>query len=219
MQLRPSLTAAFLAIAACAKNCGPACQANLQHTNAANLKTFGASPKRNNSQISGGASVYKFQYTSQDANGSPVPATGFTTLPFVRRHKDPFKLVAFAHGTTGVFRGCAPSTASYLYDYNIWTPLLSVGYAVVATNYVGLRNGMSKHKYIASAANTIVVYWSIAAALKAFPNDLTPSVTPRVAALCTRYQSMNWFGKTPVDTWVTFPLLHHQALRFSYRKL
>jgi hypothetical protein len=91
----------------------------------------------------------------------------------VRRHKDPFKLVAFAHGTTGVFRGCAPSTASYLYDYNIWTPLLSVGYAVVATNYVGLRNGMSKHKYIASAANTIVVYWSIAAALKAFPNDLT----------------------------------------------
>lgn len=112
-------------------------------------------------------------YTSQDINGTLVPATGFIAVPFVRRQKDPFRLIALAHGTIGVFRGCAPSSSSKLFDYNSWTPLLLAGYAVVATEYAGLGNDMIKHQYIASAAYANDVYWSVAAAHEAFPNDLT----------------------------------------------
>ncbi|KAL4928020.1 uncharacterized protein BDV17DRAFT_298758 [Aspergillus undulatus] len=119
-----------------------------------------------------GVSVYKIQYTSQDINGSIVPATGFLAVPFARRN-DPYRLIAYAHGTTGVFRGCAPSSSSYLFDYNSWTPLLLSGYAVVATDYASLGNHKITHKYISSAANANDVYWSVAAARNAFPSAFT----------------------------------------------
>lgn len=183
-------------------SCDSVCQENLKQTNAADLKIFdssfdfdfyatadnftSSSPSSLGSllklrplngtalSIPAGVSIYKFQYTSQDVNGSLVPATGFIAFPFTRpRKSDPFKLVAFAHGTTGVFHGCAPSTSSYLFDYNSWTPLLLAGYAVVATDYAGLGNNMTTHQYIASAANANDIYWSVVAAREAFPNDLT----------------------------------------------
>ncbi|UPL03110.1 hypothetical protein LCI18_014044 [Fusarium solani-melongenae] len=119
-----------------------------------------------------GVAVYKFQYTSTDLDNSPVPATGFIALPYVRGTK-PFDLVAFAHGTTGMFRGCAPSTSSFLFDYTSWTPLLLDGYAVVATDYAGIGNNYTAHKYIASRANANDVYWSTLAARNAFPGAIS----------------------------------------------
>lgn len=183
-------------------SCDSVCQETLNQTNAADLGIFdssfdfdfyatadnftSSSPSSRGSllkikplngtalSIPAGVSIYKFQYTSQDVNGSLVPATGFIAFPFARPQKsDPFKLVAFAHGTTGVFHGCAPSTSSYLFDYNSWTPLLLAGYAVVATDYAGLGNNMTTHQYIASAANANDIYWSVVAAHEAFPSDLT----------------------------------------------
>ncbi|KAI2895993.1 hypothetical protein CBS63078_8332 [Aspergillus niger] len=74
---------------------------------------------------------------------------------------------------SGVFRGCAPSTSSDFYDYNTWIPLLFAGYAVVGTDYAGLGNNYTSHKYIAAKANAHDVYWSAIAAKKAFPHDLT----------------------------------------------
>ncbi|KAL4788735.1 Alpha/Beta hydrolase protein [Aspergillus venezuelensis] len=123
--------------------------------------------------IPAGVSVYKIQYTSQDVGGTIVPATAFLAVPFARRN-NPYRLVAYAHGTTGVFRGCAPSSSSYLFDYDSWSPLLLAGYAVVATDYAGLGNNMTAHKYISSAANANDVYWSVTAAQNAFPSAFTP---------------------------------------------
>ncbi|PLB54753.1 hypothetical protein P170DRAFT_421407 [Aspergillus steynii IBT 23096] len=101
--------------------CGTACQANLMKASAEDLKVFDTpfdfdfydtasnfsssapgsllklKPLNGTAlDIPGGVSVYKIQYTSQDIDGSPVPATGFIAMPFVRRQRDPFKLVAAA---------------------------------------------------------------------------------------------------------------------------
>ncbi|SPJ90357.1 uncharacterized protein FTOL_13238 [Fusarium torulosum] len=119
-----------------------------------------------------GVAVYKMQYTSVDLDGSLVPSTGFIAFPFAQTPK-PFDLVAYAHGTSGVFRGCAPSTSPNLFDYQSWTPLVVAGYAVVATDYAGLGNNYTAHKYIASAANANDVYYSVRAAQTAFPGRLS----------------------------------------------
>ncbi|KAJ0336985.1 hypothetical protein COL922a_007280, partial [Colletotrichum nupharicola] len=119
-----------------------------------------------------GVAAYKIQYTSADINGSYVPVTGFIALPFAPT-TEPFNLVAYAHGTSGVFRGCAPSTSPSLYDYTSWNQLVIAGYAVLATDYAGLGNNYTSHKYVASAANANDTYWSVVAARNAFLNVLS----------------------------------------------
>ncbi|KAG7039452.1 prolyl aminopeptidase (secreted protein) [Colletotrichum scovillei] len=125
-----------------------------------------------NITVPAGVAVYKIQYTSADIDGSPMPVTGFVAFPFARTQQ-PFNLIAYAHGTSGVFRGCAPSTSPSLFDYQSWSPLLIAGYAVVATDYAGLGNNYTAHKYVASAANANDTYWSVVAARTAFPDILS----------------------------------------------
>ncbi|KAL4918119.1 Alpha/Beta hydrolase protein [Aspergillus aurantiobrunneus] len=122
--------------------------------------------------VPAGIATYKIQYTSVDLDNSTIPATAFVSFPFVQQG-GPFKLVAFAHGTSGVFRGCAPSTSSSLFDYDTLIPLLFSGYAVVGTDYAGLGNNYKSHKYISAKANANDVYWSTIAARKAFPHRLS----------------------------------------------
>jgi pimeloyl-ACP methyl ester carboxylesterase len=131
----------------------------------------------NTSTITGlltGMSSYRFQYTSKDLDGNPAPSTGFIAIPFTRpAHDGRFPLIAFAHGTIGVYRGCAPSSAPELFDYDTWTPLLLRGYAVVATDYVGLGNNFTAHKYVSFAAHAHDLYYSVQAARQAFPIAFT----------------------------------------------
>lgn len=121
-----------------------------------------------------GMSSYRFQYASKDLDGKTVPSTGFIAIPFTRpASRGRFPLIAFAHGTIGVYRGCAPSSSPELYDYNTWIPLLLRGYAVVATDYAGLGNNFTKHKYVSFAAHAHDLYYSVWAARKAFPTAFT----------------------------------------------
>ncbi|RSL58836.1 hypothetical protein CEP54_007569 [Fusarium duplospermum] len=179
-------------------DCGPACWQILQETNAGDLaifdmpfdydfyetaKNFSVSKPgdllklkpipADNLTVPIGTAVYKIQYMSLDLdNKTTVPATAFIAVPFVRG-RDPFNVIAYAHGTTGMFRGCAPSTSSFFFDYDSWTPLIHAGYAVVATDYAGLGNNQTAHKYISSAAQANDVLYSVIAARKAFPLDLS----------------------------------------------
>ncbi|KAG7291258.1 hypothetical protein NEMBOFW57_001270 [Staphylotrichum longicolle] len=134
------------------------------------LKIAPLNPKIMN--IPAGIVVYRIQYTSADLDYTTVPATAYIAFPYARQRR-PFRLIAYAHGTTGVFRGCAPSTSSTLTDYNSWSPLLLAGYAVVGTDYAGLGNNYTSHKYISSRANANDVYWSTVAAKNAFPHELS----------------------------------------------
>jgi pimeloyl-ACP methyl ester carboxylesterase len=117
------------------------------------------------------ASVYRIQYTSEDLDGSKVPATGYIILPDV---SGPANLVAFAHGTAGVFRGCAPSNSPNLYrGAETWTDLVSAGYAIVATDYVGLGNNHTEHKYVSHAAHANDIIYAVKAARKRFPGRVS----------------------------------------------
>lgn len=102
----------------------------------------------------GGISTYKIEYTSVDPDDSTVPATAFVAFPFVQRGS-PFNFVAFAHGTSSIFRSCAPSTSSSLHDYDTVIPLLSSGYVVVGTDYACLGNNYTSLEYTSARANGI----------------------------------------------------------------
>lgn len=121
-----------------------------------------------------GMSAYRYQYTSRDLNGTLVPATGFIGLPYTSFRKDKkYPVIAYAHGTIGVFNGCPPSTASSLYDYNSWSLLVENGYAIVAPDYAGLGNSYTEHKYLSFPAHANDLYYGMIAARKAFPGLFT----------------------------------------------
>ncbi|KAJ3498909.1 hypothetical protein NLG97_g762 [Lecanicillium saksenae] len=143
------------------------------------LKFEGIDPKT--LSIDGGAAAYRFQYVSLDADGSAVPVTGFIAFPFTP-HLPPahdgeaparYRLAAFAHGTIGIFYGCAPSNSPSLYDYGSWQPALQRGYAIVATDYAGLGNNETTHKYLYLPAHASDIYYSVVAARKLFGDRLT----------------------------------------------
>ncbi len=192
--------------AASAHDCGATCQARLNLTIPADRAAVGldfdvdfyataANFSRATSQpgdvlkleavdpatlkVDGGATTYRFQYVSVDADGGVVPVTGFVAFPFTP-HIPPsgeaptrYRLAAFAHGTIGIFRGCAPSNSDVLYDYGTWQPVLQRGYAIVATDYAGLGNDYTSHKYLYLPAHASDVYYSVVAARRLFGARLT----------------------------------------------
>ncbi|KAA8644205.1 hypothetical protein EYZ11_004666 [Aspergillus tanneri] len=121
-----------------------------------------------------GVSVYRFQYTSRSLNGSLVPASGFIGIPYTSFRKDrKYKVIAYAHGTIGLFAGCPPSTTPSLYDYTSWSLLVNQGYAIVAPDYAGLGNDYIQHQYLSFPAHANDLYYGLVAARKAFPNLFT----------------------------------------------
>ncbi|PHH62612.1 hypothetical protein CDD81_6846 [Ophiocordyceps australis] len=129
-----------------------------------------------------GTRAFIFMYTTLDLDGSKVPATGFIAFPSgaglmqSRNRKgscDVFPLVAFAHGTTGVFAGCAPSNGLVQGHADAWQPLIARGYAVVATDYAGLGNNQTTHKYLSLTAQATDVYYSVVAARRLFGHVLS----------------------------------------------
>lgn len=119
-----------------------------------------------------GTTVYRMQYTSKDIDGSPVPVTGFIAFPFsLPKNQSKFRLMAWAHGTSGIFPGCVPSNGPSLYG-GLY-PAVAYGYAVVGTDYAGLGNNYTTHKYLSYPAHASDVYYSTIAARKAFGNLLS----------------------------------------------
>lgn len=181
---------------ALAHGCGPNCQSNIAAANIEDLATFGpdfdfgfyetaanfTTSKAGDLlklkpldpqplQIRSGTTIFRIQYTSKDLDGSLVPVTGFIALPYTpASHLDlhgKYPLVAFAHGTSGIYRGCAPSNGPGLYDYDSWQLLVQRGYAVIATDYAGLGNNYTSHKYISLTSQAADTYYSIMAARQA----------------------------------------------------
>lgn len=179
--------------------CNEKCQQVLSITNAADIETLGtafnfdfyatagnfstskpgdllklSAIDSSHLNVPSGMTSFRFQYTSRDLDGSPVPSTGFIAFPFAKPTQGrKFPLVAYAHGTIGVFRGCAPSSSPSFFNYDSWVPLLYRGYAIVATDYAGLGNNYTTHKYTSYAAQANDIYYSVQAARKAFPGAFT----------------------------------------------
>ena len=116
-----------------------------------------------------GVSAVRILYHSRSATGEDVAASGVVLFP--EEETPPaggFPIIAWAHGSTGVARQCAPSLMRNVYVGSFLSMFVELGYAVVATDYTGLgtkfRNAFSDIQ-----SNATDVIDSIPAARAAVP--------------------------------------------------
>jgi predicted esterase len=115
-------------------------------------------------ELPGGVRAVRIAYLSRSAGNEPVMATAVVLIPFGEPPPGGWPIIAWAHGTSGVARVCAPSLMKDLY-YG-WEGLFEypmMGYAVVATDYAGLGT-QGHHQYMSVAAQARDVIYSIPAA-------------------------------------------------------
>jgi pimeloyl-ACP methyl ester carboxylesterase len=116
-----------------------------------------------------GARAVRILYTSLDAEGSAVATSGVVLIPAGAPPAGGWPVIAWAHGTTGVARECAPSLFKDLvYGEEGVMPMVRAGFAVVATDYHGLGTA-GPHQYVNKVAQARDVVYSLYAARTAVP--------------------------------------------------
>jgi len=114
-----------------------------------------------------GAVAWRLIYVSETWDGRHVPASGLVIAP-KSASSEPRKVFAWAHGTVGAARGCAPSLAprparelterssAENLPIDIGVPFLgdwlNKGYVVVAPDYAGLGTGVGHHFLVGEEA-------------------------------------------------------------------
>ncbi len=108
-------------------------------------------------------------YRSVLPNGKPTAISGLVFTPRGHAPKHGWKLIDWAHGTTGIADVCAPSRtagASYVYpQFNVW---LKAGYAIAQTDYQGLGTP-GVHEYLIGHAEGRSVIDAALAARHLYP--------------------------------------------------
>ncbi len=133
-------------------------------------------------------SSWRILYVSQTMAGKHVPASGMVIVP---KSAGVMPVVVWAHGTTGVARGCAPSLApnpareftrrggSETLPISIGIPYLNDwlerGYAVIAADYAGLGTEGIHHYLVGEDAARDLLNL-VRAARKIIPGRLGPDV-------------------------------------------
>ena len=126
-----------------------------------------------------GVTAVRILYRGQSPAGTPVPVSGIVLIPAGKPPTPGWPIIAWAHGTTGVERVCAPSLSKDLGSYE-WieiNSLLDMGYAVVATDYQGLGT-RGQHPYLDKITNAQDTIYSVTAAQSA-----VKSLGPRWVAM------------------------------------
>ncbi|MBL1074121.1 prolyl oligopeptidase family serine peptidase [Nocardia sp. 2] len=89
--------------------------------------------------LDGAASARRLTYWTQDSDGNPALSTGAIFVPAGTPPPGGWPVVSWEHGTVGVGDDCAPSTAGRSpRDMSYLGTWMKQGYAVVATDYIGL---------------------------------------------------------------------------------
>lgn len=117
-----------------------------------------------------GVSAERILYHSRDAAGRSVATSAVVLIPDGDPPAGGWPVIAWAHGTSGVARTCAPSAMQDVYygDEGLF-PMVEAGYAVVATDYHGLGTE-GPHQYSNRTAQVNDVIHSIPAARAAVPS-------------------------------------------------
>lgn len=103
-------------------------------------------------QIPDGATAWRILYTTTLDEGEPTVASGLVVVPDgvgTDGGATP-PVVAWAHGTTGYARGCAPSVLDEPFEsgaFFLLDDVLARGWALVATDYAGLGTA-GPHPYL-----------------------------------------------------------------------
>lgn len=102
-----------------------------------------------NGGLPDGTRGWRILYTTQNEAGRPAVASGIV-VGAVEQPTLPSPVVAWAHATTGVARGCAPSLTSNPFAAERLPTLanaVDAGWTVVATDYLGLGT-QGPHPYL-----------------------------------------------------------------------
>jgi len=119
--------------------------------------------------IPSGASAVRILYHSLGSTGKDVATSGVVLIPAGTAPTGGWPVIAWAHGTTGVARMCAPSLQKDLaYGEEGLMPMVRAGFAVVATDYHGLGTA-GPHEYVNKIAQARDVIYAIPAARAAVP--------------------------------------------------
>ncbi len=94
-----------------------------------------------------GARAWRILYTTTRLDNVPAISSAIVAVA-AKPTQEPRPVVAWAHGTTGVARGCAPSLFSKPFaNVPAFEELLAEGWAYVATDYAGLGTS-GPHGYL-----------------------------------------------------------------------
>lgn len=99
-------------------------------------------------EIPDGASAWRILYTTTREEGQPAVASALVVVPTAKARAG-IPIIAWAHGTTGVVPGCAPSVIDPFESgafFNL-DQVLRNGWAFVGTDYVGLGTA-GPHPYL-----------------------------------------------------------------------
>jgi hypothetical protein len=89
--------------------------------------------------VTGAATAYRILYSTLDQTDSPAVSTAAVFVPRAAPPEDGWPVLAWAHGTVGLADDCTPSALPRSdRDNEYLSHWLDQGYAVVATDYVGL---------------------------------------------------------------------------------
>lgn len=116
------------------------------------------------------AHAYRVLYSSTGLDGQPIAVSGMVIVPGGPAPTRGWDNVAWAHPTTGVATGCAPSLREDPFkDIPGLASLLSRGYVVTATDYPGLGTP-GVHPYLVGVSEGRAVL-DLARAARALPGE------------------------------------------------
>ena len=168
--------------------------------------------------IPGAANASKLTYWSTGPLNRPALSTGALFLPPGDPPEGGWPVISWAHGTVGISDQCAPTVTGTVGSPYL-TNWLSQGYAIVATDYVGLGTP-GIHAYLdgPSAAHSVIDMVRAARAVE-------PSLSPRwlalgqsqggqaamvTAAIATRYApELDYRGAVATGRRPIWRTLHH----------
>jgi len=114
-----------------------------------------------------GATAIRILYHSRTLNGDDVAVSGVVLIPAGHPPSDGWPVIAWAHGTSGVARRCAPSLMKDVeYGDEGLMPMVAAGFAVIATDYAGLGTP-GRHAYLNKIPQASDVIYSVPAARQA----------------------------------------------------
>ena len=129
--------------------------------------------------VGAGQRAWRVLYTSTDPAGSPIAVSGVVVAPDADPPDGGWPVVAWAHGTTGVDRRCAPSIdypESGLVRVPELDDLVAAGTVIAITDYPGLGTP-GPHPYLVGESQGRAVLDSIRAARSLLGADAVSSTT------------------------------------------
>jgi hypothetical protein len=108
-------------------------------------------------------------YHSRSASGEDVAVSGVVLYPDGKAPSGGWPVIAWAHALNGVARQCAPSLERNLQHGPFLAMYISLGYAVVATDYAGLGTNF-RNAFSDTQSNASDVIYSVPAARAAVPH-------------------------------------------------